>query len=162
MISGSGIRETRTENTTRGSPQQPVRAIASASARRKEEESKSARTLTDRFTGDKKLVSSVKRSLLLSTFRILSSTFVPRVQPVDRRSFCFYRTALMLRILIQFNVPLPSIKNFVLWFDLYVYIYAYTFRVYFHRLIKDRGLNIQVRWKKIVIVYFGQHFTSID
>lgn len=66
----------------------------------------------------------------------------------------------MLRILIQSFVLLPSIKNFVLRLDLYIYIY--TFRVYFHRLIKDRGPNIPVRSKNIVIVYFGQHFTSID
>lgn len=61
-------------------------------------------------------------------------------------------------ILIRSTVLLPSIKNFVLRLDLYIY----TFRIYFHRLIKDRGLNIPVRSGKIVIVYFGQHFTSID
>lgn len=132
--------------------------------RGKEDESKSARTLTDPpiDSRKKKLVSSVKRSLYFPRFASFPRHSCPEFgRLIDDHAPTFINlkeSILMLRILIQSFVLLPSIKNFVLRLDLYIY----TFRVYFHRLIKDRGLNIPVRSKNIVIVYFGQHFTSID
>lgn len=136
MISGSRIRETRTENTTRGSVQ-PVRAIASASRREGEGRREGSLRAHELLPIPRSIHRGQKTRFLRETIIVLSTFRIPldnvsassltgliddRAPPLGQLLLLLSIESLMPRILIRSTFCFHRLRTS--YFDsIYIYIY---------------------------------------